>query len=97
MRVRWFDPVAPAVPYRARVTVRAFLRRHRLSAYRVATHGLRTGTLHPDTAYRFLRGDSQRLDLGTLAALAGLLHALTGERVTLEDLLDLAPIAETTS
>jgi len=73
--------------YAARVTLRDFLERHGLTAYRVALEG--RGTVSRNAVYALARGDVDRVDLGTLGKLAGLLERLTGTRVTLADLMTL--------
>ena len=78
----------PAV-YTARLTVAACLEARGLSAYQVAMSGLGTGALDRGTAYRLARGDVRRVDLGSLEAIAGIVHALTGQPVALGELLSL--------
>lgn len=77
------------VPYVARVTVRECCEDRGLSVYQVAMSGLATGTLDPGTVYRLARGDTSRIDLFTLETVAGIIHALSGEPVTVGDLLAL--------
>ncbi|MFK7602089.1 helix-turn-helix domain-containing protein [Deinococcus sp. SM5_A1] len=71
--------------YTARVTFRELLELRGLSAYRVATAG--QGIVSRNAVYSLARGDANRVDLGTLGKLAGLLEHLTGYRVTAGDLL----------
>ncbi|QLG10700.1 helix-turn-helix transcriptional regulator [Deinococcus sp. D7000] len=73
--------------YRAKVTFREFLADRGLSAYRVATAG--RGVVSRNAVYALARGEANRVDLGTLGKLAGLLEQLTGHRVTVGDLLTL--------
>ena len=73
--------------YTARVTFRELLEARGLSAYRVAKAG--RGTVSRNAVYALARGEADRLDLGTLGKLAGLLERLTGERVTVGELLTL--------
>ena len=77
------------VPYRARVCLREECEARGLSLYAVAMSGYAQGTIDRDTVYRLARGDTRRVDLGTLEVLAGILHALTGEVCGVSDLLAL--------
>lgn len=77
------------VPYRARVCLREACEARGLSLYAVAMSGYAQGTIDRDTVYRLARGDTRRVDLGTLEVLAGILHALTGEVCGVSDLLAL--------
>lgn len=76
---------SPRVGYIVRVTLRAFLDRHGLTAYRVVAEG--RGVVGRNAVYAMARGDVDRIDLGTLSKLAGLLEHLTGKRVAVGDLL----------
>ncbi|AWT35873.1 hypothetical protein [Deinococcus daejeonensis] len=82
------------VPYAARVTVREACEARGLTVYQVAMSGYGQGTLDPGTVYRLARGDTSRIDLGTLATVAGIMHRLTGEAVTVADLLSLEVTGE---
>lgn len=73
--------------YTARVTFRELLEARGLTAYRVAAEG--KGTVSRNAVYALARGEADRVDLGTLGKLAGLLEQLTGDRVTVGDLLTL--------
>ncbi|PTA69164.1 hypothetical protein C8263_04110 [Deinococcus arcticus] len=73
----------------ARVTVREACEARGLSVYQVAMSGYAQGTLDPGTVYRLARGDTSRIDLGTLATVAGILHTLTGQPVGVGELLAL--------
>lgn len=73
--------------YTARVTLGELLEARGLSAYRVAEEG--KGTVSRNAVYALARGDADRVDLGTLGKLAGLLERLTGQQVTVSDLLTL--------
>ena len=73
--------------YTARVTFRELLEARGLTAYRVATEG--RGTVSRNAVYALARGDADRVDLGTLGKLADVLERLTGDRVTVGDLLTL--------
>lgn len=77
------------VPYAARLTVRECCADLGVSVYQVAMSGLAQGTVDPGTVYRLARGDTTRIDLHTLATVAGILHALTGYAVGVGDLLSL--------
>lgn len=76
-------------PYVARVRLREACEDRGLSVYQVAMSGYAQGTVDPGTVYRLARGDTSRIDLGTLATVAGILHALTGQPVGVADLLTL--------
>ncbi|UQN07404.1 helix-turn-helix transcriptional regulator [Deinococcus sp. QL22] len=76
-------------PYAARVTVREACEARGLSVYQVAMSGYAQGTVDPGTVYRLARGDTSRIDLYTLATIAGILHTLTGQRVDVGELLAL--------
>ena len=73
--------------YTARVTVREWLKQHRLSAYRLAVKGW--GEISRTAVHALAWGEADRVDLGTLGRLAGLLERLTDERVSVGDLLTL--------
>lgn len=73
--------------YTARVTFRELLDARGLTAYRVAAEG--RGEVSRNAVYALARGEADRVDLGTLGKLAGLLERLTGERVAVSDLLTL--------
>ncbi|MDL2343104.1 hypothetical protein QOL99_02955 [Deinococcus sp. MIMF12] len=77
------------VPYVARVRLREACEAWGLSVYQVAMSGYAQGTVDPATVYRLARGDTSRIDLPTLATVAGILHTLTGQPVTALDLLTL--------
>ena len=83
-----YQTARPA-PYTARVTLKEACEARGLSVYQVAMSGLGQGTLDPGTVYRLARGDTSRIDLHTLATLAGILHTLTGQPVTVGELLAL--------
>lgn len=76
-------------PYAARLTVREACQARGLSVYQVAMSGYATGTVDPGTVYRLARGDTARIDLGTLAAVAGIIHTLSGRPVDVGELLAL--------
>jgi len=77
------------VPYTARLTVREACEDRGLSVYQVAMSGYAQGTVDPGTVYRLARGDTSRIDLPTLATVAGIIHTLTGQPVSVADLLRL--------
>lgn len=83
-----FETPGP-VPYVARLTVREACEALGLSVYQVAMSGLAQGTVDMGTVYRLARGDTSRIDLRTLATVAGIMHALTGQAVAVADLLAL--------
>jgi hypothetical protein len=76
-------------PYTARLTVRRCCALRGLSVYQVAMSGYAQGTVDPGTVYRLARGDTTRIDLGTLATVAGIIHTLTGQAVDAGELLTL--------
>lgn len=73
--------------YTARVTFRELLEARGLTAYRVALAG--RGTVSRNAVYALARGEAERVDLGTLGKLAGVLEQLTGEPVAVAELLTL--------
>ena len=81
-------------PYTARVTLKAACAARGLSVYQVAMSGYAQGTVDPGTVYRLARGDTSRIDLHTLAMLAGILHTLTGQPVGVGELLALEATKE---
>lgn len=83
-----FETPGP-VPYVARLTVREACEALGLSVYQVAVSGQAQGTVDPGTVYRLARGDTSRIDLRTLATVAGIMHRLTGQAVAVADLLTL--------
>lgn len=81
-------------PYAARLTVREACEARGLTVYQVAMSGQAQGTVDSGTVYRLARGDTSRIDLYTLATVEGILHTLSGEVVTVADLLTLEVIGE---
>ncbi|OLV17481.1 hypothetical protein BOO71_0008656 [Deinococcus marmoris] len=77
------------MPYAARLTVREACQARGLSVYQVAMSGYATGTVDPGTVYRLARGDTGRIDLETLATVAGIIHTLSGQPVAVAELLAL--------
>ncbi len=76
-----------AEQYTARVTFRELLEARGLTAYRVVQAA--RGSVSRNAVYALARGNADRVDLGTLGKLAGVLECLTGDRVTVGDLLTL--------
>ncbi|WP_407569627.1 helix-turn-helix domain-containing protein [Deinococcus altitudinis] len=83
---------AQPAPYTARVTLKEACELRGLSVYQVAMSGHAQGTVDSGTVYRLARGDTSRIDLHTLATLAGILHTLTGQPVTVGELLALEAV-----
>ena len=81
-------------PYAARVTLKEACEARGVSVYQVAMSGYAQGTVDPGTVYRLARGDTSRIDLHTLATLAGILHTLTGQPVDVRELLVLNAVKE---
>ena len=77
---------AQPTPYTARVTLKEACEARGLSVYQVAMSGHAQGTVDSGTVYRLARGYTSRIDLHTLAMLAGILHTLTGQAVGVADL-----------
>lgn len=73
--------------YKTRVTLGETLSRLGVSAYRLADAG--AGTVSRNSVYRMAAGRVDRVDLGTVEKLAELLEQLSGERVTLADIVTL--------
>ena len=72
-------------PYASRLTVREFLKSRGVTAYQVAAHT--KGHLSRNAVYALARNQADRLDLRTLEKFALALEQLTGQPVTLDDLL----------
>lgn len=62
------------------------LRQHGLSVYRLAAE--LNGQVNRNSLYAIARGDTERVDRATLAALLSSLRALTGRTYTVADLLE---------
>ena len=73
--------------YKARVTVKEYMTARNITAYKVAQ--VSRGTISRNAVYALSRGEVDRVDLGTLGKLAGVLEYLTGEHVTVDALLTL--------
>ncbi|WP_019586555.1 hypothetical protein [Deinococcus apachensis] len=67
------------------------LQAHGLTAYKLA--GELHGKVNRNSVYAIARGDTERVDRATLAALLAALHALTGQRYTVGDLLEYSEAA----
>lgn len=74
-------------PYRGRLTVRECCEARGLTVYEVAMSGLAQGTIDRGTVYRLARGEAARVDLPTLATVAGIIATLSGQPVGVADLL----------
>ena len=85
---------ARPTPYAARVTLKEACEARGLSVYQVAMSGHAQGTVDSGTVYRLARGDTSRIDLHTLATLAGIIHTLTGQPVGVGELLALGAVRE---
>lgn len=68
-----------------RLTVREFLSAHGVTAYQLAAHT--QGHISRNTVYRLARNQADRIDLHTLEKLALALEQLTGQHITLSDLM----------
>jgi len=66
-------------------TLRHYLATHGLSVYRLAQAA--RGRVSERTVYALARGETSRVDLGTLGAVISTLEELTGEQVSPADLL----------
>lgn len=65
------------------------LREHGLTAYKLAAE--LSGKVNRNSVYAIARGDTERVDRSTLAALLDALKALTGQAYTVADLLEYVP------
>lgn len=65
------------------------LREHGLTAYKLAAE--LSGKVNRNSVYAIARGDTERVDRSTLAALLEALNALTGQTYTVADLLEYTP------
>ncbi|CAM3974141.1 helix-turn-helix domain-containing protein [Deinococcus marmoris] len=70
------------------------LREHGLTAYKLAAE--LSGKVNRNSVYAIARGDTERVDRSTLAALLDALKTLTGQAYTVADLLEYAPTEEDT-
>lgn len=73
-------------------TVREYLSAHGLSAYALARAA--RGRVSERTVYALARGETTRVDLGTLGAVITTLEELTGEPVSAADLLTTVTLPE---
>ena len=69
-----------------RLNLHRFLERHAISTYRVVKET--SGTLAANTVYDLARRPAQRIDLDTVGAVVTALERITGEPVTIQDLLE---------
>jgi DNA-binding Xre family transcriptional regulator len=65
--------------------LKPFLERHRISANAL----VKQTRLSRNTVYPIVRGESKRISLETLSTISSGLEALTGERVKIQDLLEI--------
>jgi hypothetical protein len=72
-----------------RLNLNRFLERHAISTYRVVKET--TGKLAPNTVYDLARRPAQRIDLQTVGQVVNALERITGETVTINDLLEITP------
>ena len=72
-----------------RLNLNRYLKRHGVSAYRVVKET--AGKLAPNTVYDLARKPAQRIDLQTVGEVMTALERITGEVVTLDDLLEIMP------
>jgi Cro/C1-type HTH DNA-binding domain len=67
-----------------RLTLGAFLKRHRISAYRV----IRASGLAPGTVYALANGQTRGFDFRTMQNVIDVLSQMTGKAVTPNDLFE---------
>jgi hypothetical protein len=72
-----------------RLNLNQFLERHAISAYRVVKET--SGKLAANTVYDLARRPAQRIDLQTVGQVVSALGRITGETVTINDLLEITP------
>ncbi len=72
-----------------RLNLNKFLENHAISAYRVVKET--TGLLAANTVYDLAKRPAQRIDLQTIGQVLGALKRITGETVTINDLLEVSP------
>ncbi len=72
-----------------RLNLNKFLEHHAISAYRVVKET--TGLLAANTVYDLAKKPAQRIDLQTIGQVLGALERITGETVTINDLLEVSP------
>ena len=77
-----------------RLNLGAYLQRHRLTAYRLAKEV--EGRVSPNTVYTLARRPAQRVDLSTVGEVLAALGRLTGEPVSITDMLEEAAPPATT-
>jgi hypothetical protein len=72
-----------------RLNLNQFLERHAISTYRVVKET--SGKLAANTVYDLARRPAQRIDLQTVGQVVTALERITGETVTINDLLEITP------
>jgi hypothetical protein len=72
-----------------RLNLNKFLENHAISAYRVVKET--TGQLAANTVYDLAKRPAQRIDLQTIGQVLGALERITGETITINDLLEISP------
>jgi hypothetical protein len=72
-----------------RLNLNRFLEHHAISAYRVVKET--SGKLAANTVYDLARRPAQRIDLQTVGHVVSALERITGETVTINDLLEITP------
>jgi hypothetical protein len=72
-----------------RLNLNKFLESHAISAYRVVKET--TGQLAANTVYDLAKRPAQRIDLQTIGQVLGALERITGETITINDLLEISP------
>lgn len=72
-----------------RLNLNRFLERHSISTYRVVKET--SGKLAANTVYDLARRPAQRIDLHTVGQVVTALERITGETVTINDLLEITP------
>lgn len=72
-----------------RLNLNRFLELHAISTYRVVKET--SGKLAANTVYDLARRPAQRIDLQTIGQVVTALERITGETVTINDLLEITP------
>jgi hypothetical protein len=72
-----------------RLNLNKFLENHAISAYRVVKET--TGQLAANTVYDLAKRPARRIDLQTIGQVLGALERITGETITINDLLEISP------
>jgi hypothetical protein len=76
-----------------RLNLNKFLETHAISAYRVVKET--TGKLAANTVYDLAKRPAQRIDLETVGQVVTALERITGETITINDLLEITDVVET--